>query len=348
MSSIITGYHACGPGPFPTPDPFLFCVFHNDRFPPGNARMEAPRRGNGADFNPDAPYRMYHGERIPGFPQHPHRGFETITATITGTIDHSDSQGNAGRYGGGDLQWMTAGKGVVHGEMFPLIEQEEDNPCKFFQLWINLPARSKMVDPSFKMHWAEQVPHVRSASGDTDVTVWAGSIGDVTALAPPPHSWASDPANEVAVLLIKVAPGSKYTLPAAAHGTEIARSLYWVEGDALTVGGEKVAHAKPVRIDVRADADASLSVPMAASGEALVLVLQGRPIGEPVAQHGPFVMNTQSEIAQAFADYRATRFGGWPWPSDAMVFPREKKRFSLLDGVETTPPLAPADAKSEL
>ena len=113
-------------GPMSSCDPFIFCVYHNDQYPPGDDKMQPPRRGNGADFSP-GPYRMYHGERIPGFPCHPHRGFETITATLTGLIDHSDSHGNSGRYGHGkwlttyttgltedlgDLQWMTAGSGV--------------------------------------------------------------------------------------------------------------------------------------------------------------------------------------------------------------------------------------------
>ena len=121
--------------PFETQDPFLFCVYHDDQYPAGDAKMQAPRRGNGADFDwsqvsvsarrcdslavvaapgPDRlctcqPYRMYHGDRVPGFPQHPHRGFETLTTTLEGRVDHTDSMGNAGRYGDGDLQWMTAG-----------------------------------------------------------------------------------------------------------------------------------------------------------------------------------------------------------------------------------------------
>ena len=141
-----------------TLDPFLFCVYHNDKYPAGNAKMEAPRRGNGADFNPQADFRMYHGDKVPGFPQHPHRGFETITATMTGVIDHSDSYGNGGRYGHGDLQWMTAGAGVQHGEMFPLVNDKEPNPLRFFQIWLNLPAASKMAKPAFVMHWAEDIP----------------------------------------------------------------------------------------------------------------------------------------------------------------------------------------------
>eukprot|EP00242_Pyramimonas_sp_CCMP2087_P012583 CAMPEP_0198221842 /NCGR_PEP_ID=MMETSP1445-20131203/85534_1 /TAXON_ID=36898 /ORGANISM="Pyramimonas sp., Strain CCMP2087" /LENGTH=144 /DNA_ID=CAMNT_0043900143 /DNA_START=187 /DNA_END=618 /DNA_ORIENTATION=+ len=143
MVSVITRIEKAGM-PMRTMDPFLFCVYHKDEYPAGNARMEAPRRGNGADFNPKAAYRMYHGDKVPGFPCHPHRGFETITATVTGLIDHTDSKGNAGRYGHGDLQWMTAGSGVQHGEMFPLVNDSAPNPTRFFQLWLNLPKASKM------------------------------------------------------------------------------------------------------------------------------------------------------------------------------------------------------------
>jgi hypothetical protein len=147
VGSAILRTMPLGSGPMPTLDPFLFCVYHKDQYPPGNAAMEAPRIGNGQDFDAKTPYRMYHGGKIPGFPQHPHRGFETITATIEGIIDHADSTGNAGRYGMGDVQWMTAGKGVVHSEMFPLLKQKADNPTRFFQIWLNLPSVSKMVDP---------------------------------------------------------------------------------------------------------------------------------------------------------------------------------------------------------
>ena len=159
--------------PFTTVDPFLFTVYHKDMYPAGNAKMEVPGVvGNGADFNPRAPYRMYHGERVPGFPQHPHVGFETFTATIEGIVDHTDSKGNAGRYGHGDTQHMTAGCGIIHGEMFPLLEEEKPNPCRFFQIWINLPAAKKKVEPAFVMHWHEDIPKVYSADRLTKVRVW--------------------------------------------------------------------------------------------------------------------------------------------------------------------------------
>ena len=136
-----------GGGPMPTPDPFLFAVYHNDKYPKGNGRnVHAPRTGNGMDFN-DGEYRMYHGKHIPGFPAHPHRGFETITATLQGFCDHCDSLGNAGRYGEGDCQFMTAGSGIQHSEMFPLVKSDQPNTLRLFQIWLNLPRADKMAPP---------------------------------------------------------------------------------------------------------------------------------------------------------------------------------------------------------
>ena len=119
-------------GPMKTLDPFLFLVYHKDFYPPGDEEMglKGDARGSGSDFVPDIPYRFYYGHRIPGFPRHPHRGFETITATLDGIIDHTDSIGDAGRYGNGDLQWMTAGSGIQHAEMSPLVNADEENPLR--------------------------------------------------------------------------------------------------------------------------------------------------------------------------------------------------------------------------
>jgi len=321
--------------PFKTPDPFLFCVYHKDEYPAGNKKMEAPRRGNGADFAP-GPYRMYHGDRIPGFPQHPHRGFETVTASITGLVDHTDSHGNAGRYGHGDLQWMTAGGGVVHGEMFPLVNTDKPNPLRFFQIWLNLPARNKMVDPAFVMHWGCDIPHIASDDGKVDITLWAGSIQGHHAQSPPPNSWATDPLNDVAILLLTLQPGGVVTLPAAAS-EETNRMAYFIEGSEVAFGGQSLT--KHATVTLR---PSEIQVSNPSSGVTEVLILQGRPIGEPVVQHGPFVMNTQAEIQQAFSDYGRTQFGGWPWPEDAVVFPPDKPRFALLDGKEEIAPPAPS------
>lgn len=319
--------------PFTPPSPFLFLVYHKDAYPAGNGKNEAPRTGNGADFNPTADYRMYHGSKIPGFPQHPHRGFETLTATIDGFVDHTDSEGNGGRYGGGDNQWMTAGKGICHAEMFPLIKSDEGNPTRFFQIWLNLPAKSKMVEPFFTMHWKENIPKWKNE--EAEVTVWAGSLDGIEPLAPPPNSWAADKTNEVAVWHIKVQPGGSFSLPAAKGGNEVNRQLYWIEGKDLVINKSKVSMHAALTVD---PSEESLLRNRDESEVTEVLMLQGKPINEPVAQHGPFVMNTQQEIQEAFADYRRTQFGGWPWPRDDMAFPPEKGRFALQKGVEELPP----------
>lgn len=315
-----------------TPDPFLFCVYHKDMYPAGNAKCEAPRIGNGADFDPGADYRMYHGEKVPGFPQHPHRGFETITATLTGVIDHTDSLGNAGRYGHGDLNWMTAGKGIVHGEMFPLVNDDRPNALKFFQIWINLPAADKMAEPTFTMHWAPQVTRFSTDDGLASVIVWAGTVDGHVAPAPPAVSYAAKPANSVGVVHLTLQPGGEFALRALPSGCK--RSVYFLEGSTATLSGT----AAQVKTIITCTAHRDVVFNNTGADVAELLVLEGKPIGEPVTQHGPFVMNTQQEIQQAFADYRRTQFGGWPWPEDAMVFPRKKARFALQAGVETAPP----------
>ncbi|KAJ3237300.1 hypothetical protein HDU78_004147 [Chytriomyces hyalinus] len=318
------------PTPMPTQDPFLFAVYHKDHYPAGDANMQAPKRGNGADFDVTAKYRMYHGDRIPGFPQHPHRGFETITCTMDGLTDHTDSLGSAGRYGNGDLQWMTAGKGIVHGEMMPLIKQTPDgNLLRAFQLWINLPSKSKMAEPTQLMHWSENVTRFSTQDSKVDATVWAGSLYSHKALPPTPDSWASNEANDVNIWFLHMKKGAQFTLPKSAVGSN--RSLYVVEGSGVTLNKSTSVPVHSV-VEVSDPSSEEIVIVNTGSKDADILVLQGKPIGEPVVKHGPFVMNSSNEIMQAFVDYRTTQFGGWPWPEDAMVFPREKGRFLSVKG----------------
>jgi redox-sensitive bicupin YhaK (pirin superfamily) len=315
--------------PWQTQDPFLFCVHHLDAYPKGDPEMgpvaSLAGRHMGQDFSGRDGWSMYHGRHVPGFPRHPHRGFETITVTRQGFIDHSDSLGATARYGDGDVQWMTAGKGIVHAEMFPLRRQDEDNTAELFQLWLNLPAKSKLSEPHFTMFWKEAVPvHQLTDEGGRRVTVTtiAGALHGVAPPAPPPESWASHTPADTLVWTIDLEPGARWTIPAAAQG--LTRSLYFYQGDALDVAGTAVAP------NHRAAVDAHVPLPVTAGKtRCQLLLLQGRPIGEPVAQHGPFVMNTDEEIRQAFQDYQRTGFGGWPWPSDDPVHPREEGRFAL-------------------
>jgi quercetin 2,3-dioxygenase len=311
-----------------TPDPFLFCVHHDDGYPAGNAKLgpdtSLEGRALGSDFSRRNGFSMYHGEVVPGFPSHPHRGFETVTVVRRGLVDHADSMGAAARYGQGDVQWLTAGSGIVHAEMFPLLERAAPNPLELFQIWLNLPSQSKFATPHFSMFWREMIPRVleRDAAGrTTEISVIAGALGNHRPAAPPPNSYASRSSSEVAIWTLKLAPNAEYTLPAASAGNH--RMLYFFRGTTLHVAGREV-HAR-YSVDLRSDARARL---VNGPTESELLMLQGRPIGEPVVQHGPFVMNTKAEIQQAFADYRATRFGGWPWPRPDPVLGTDPARFA--------------------
>lgn len=323
---------------WPTLDPFLFCVHHRDDYPPGNDELgpAASLEGRmiGQDFEGIDGWRMYHGQRVPGFPQHPHRGFETVTYVRTGLIDHSDSIGAAARFGRGDVQWLSAGRGIVHAETFPLVERDRPNPLELFQIWLNLPAEDKLAEPHFAMLWDADIPRVRHRSDGgalAEVTVIAGPLEGAEPPAPPPRSWASRPDAEVAIWHVRLEPGASWRMPAV-HREGTLRTLYVFDGEGIEVDRTPVAvsHAAVVRPD--------RDLELASERGAECLVLQGAPIGEPVAQYGPFVMNTEEEIHQAFADYRATGFGGWPWSSDEPVNPPSEGRFARHpDGVLERP-----------
>ena len=312
-----------------TSDPFLFCVHHEDFFPKGNENMgpdpeSLQGRDIGQDFMIKDGWRMYHGRTVPGFPGHRHRGFETVTVVRTGMVDHSDSMGASGRYGNGDVQWMTAGKGIQHAEMFPLINQDKDNPMELFQIWLNLPKASKFVEPHFKMLWSESIPvyqHIDTSGKKTKVEVIAGTIEDKSAPSPPPNSWAANKKNEVAIWNIQMDAGAKLILPKASEG--INRTIYFYKGDQLKVAETTLENYHSA--EVSSQAEITLE---SGKEKSYILVLQGKPIGEPVVQHGPFVMNTRLEIQQAFEDYQRTEFGGWPWPDSGPVHPKGQGRFA--------------------
>lgn len=180
-------------------------------------------RNLGNDFTLKDGWRMYHGTTIPGFPYHPHRGFETITIVNKGYCDHSDSLGAAGRFGEGDVQWMTAGRGVQHSEMFPLLKDNEENTLELFQIWLNLPKASKFVEPHFKMLWHEDIPVVKE--DNAEIKVIAGNYRGHQAPQPAPNSWAAISENEVAIWNIHVDEESEFILPKASN--DVTRTLYF-------------------------------------------------------------------------------------------------------------------------
>jgi redox-sensitive bicupin YhaK (pirin superfamily) len=326
--------------PWETMDPFLFCAYHDDAYPRANAAMgpdtSLTGRDIGQDFSRRDGWSMYHGSTVPGFPSHPHRGFETVTIVRKGLIDHSDSLGAAARFGRGDVQWLTAGKGVVHAEMFPLLDTKAANPLELFQIWLNLPASSKMAPPHFTMFWADAIPgHIATdAQGrSTAVSLIAGRLDHADApLAPPPDSWAAQADADVAIWTLRMAPGAHWTLPAAT-GKDTRRMMYFFKGRSVIIAGRAVTEHAAIELA------GNLPVELVNGDEpAEFLLLQGRPIGEPVAQYGPFVMNTRAEIEQTFADYQRTQFGGWPWPDQAPVHGRDPARFARHpDGHEEKP-----------
>ncbi|MGE5317825.1 MAG: pirin family protein [Chloroflexota bacterium] len=310
-----------------TKDPFLFCAHHNDVYPEGNSEMgpvsSLSGRNLGSDFDPQNSWRMYHGQKVPGFPVHPHRGFETITVVLSGYIDHTDSAGGAGRYGNGDVQWMTAGTGLQHSEMFPLIFKDKPNPLVLFQIWLNLPGSKKLVKPYFKMLWKELIPKItlEDKSGKkTEVIVITGKMNDISVQAPSPDSWAANPDNEVAIIRYKLEPNAEYIMQPASAG--INRSLFYYQGGEITLNGITVSSGNA--IDVQPDMELLIKN---GQTESEIMLLQGKPINEPVAQYGPFVMNTQNEIQQTISEYRRTEFGGWPWPAEEYVH-GDKPRFA--------------------
>ncbi len=333
---------ALGPQ-WPTVSPFLFCAHHDDAYPEGDGSM-APAtslagRQLGQDFAGVDGWNMYHGQTVPGFPAHPHRGFETVTYVRHGVIDHSDSLGAAARFGRGDVQWLTAGRGIQHAEMFPLLADDRPNPLELFQIWLNLPAERKLVDPSFAMLWGRDIPVARPAPS-VEVTVIAGTLADPTgtvteAPAPPPDSYAAQADADVAIWHIVLGPDADWTMPAAA-GADTVRTLYVFDGDGLAIDETGIGAETGALLD----ATRAVTLTAPASG-AECLLLQGRPIDEPVARYGPFVMNTEAEIRQAFSDYQRDQFGGWTWPSPDPVHPADAERFARhADGhVEELPGL---------
>ncbi|CAK9786185.1 putative pirin-like protein [Cutaneotrichosporon oleaginosum] len=327
---------------WPGPGPFLYVKYHRDNYPAGNGALGPDAallkdRVLGNDFADKDGWNMYMGTSVPGFPAHPHRGMETVTIVRAGMIDHADSTGSGARYAAGDVQWVTAGAGVVHSEMFPLLKTEGGNTLDIYQPWLNLAAEDKDADPEFVMLWDEAIPRVER-DGAT-VQVIAGEFFGVTPPAPPKRSWASRPTSDIAAWVVEMAPGASVTLPPT-NTPRTERTVY-VHAPAPGPAGPE-ASDEPVAVNVGGEwvrdwhavalAPGSGEVVLQNSGRAArVLVLQSVPIGEPVAVRGPFVMNTEQENLDAFAVYRKTKFGGFPHPSDKPTY-GDAPRFAVYRG----------------
>ena len=261
--------------PLPGPDveqidPFLFLNHHGPQtYPP---------RNNGLPFGP-----------------HPHRGFETVTFILEGELAHLDSGGGESIIRRGGIQWMTAGRGLVHAEISPEEFKKKGGPLEILQLWVNLPSKLKMVDPNYVGLQQEDIPEIVSADGKVTVHLvsgaWNGQAAPIQSLI------------DVHMATIVIKAGGRLQAPVAKSRNVF---LYIVRGD-VVVGGEPASALHLVELNSDGDA-----VGLEALTDAVLLFGHAEPIGEPVVAHGPFVMNTREEIRQAMMDYQSGRFGGLP------------------------------------
>jgi quercetin 2,3-dioxygenase len=241
------------------------------------------------EFGTDRP-----GDYIAGFPSHPHRGFETVTYMLDGRMRHKDNHGHEGVLVPGSVQWMTAGRGIVHSEM----PEQQQGRMRGFQLWLNLPAREKMTEPKYQEYAPEKIAVASPAEG-VRVKVIAGQVGEVAGPI-------QQPATEPTYLDIELQAGARFThkLP-----PEHSAFLYVYEG-AIAVGD--AAAAKAIGAHELAVLSAGTEVSLEARAEAQAasraILVAGRPLREPVAKYGPFVMNTQAEIIRAIEDFQSGRF----------------------------------------
>lgn len=305
-------------------DPFIFTAHHIDHYPKANSELGPATPAQNKEFS------MYYGDVVPGFPEHPHTGFETITLVEQGYVDHFDSLGNGGRYAVGDVQWLSTGHGVEHCEMFPLLHEDQENPFELFQIWFNSSPEQKTKDADYKMFWREQIPHVveeNELGFKADVRVISGNFRNTAAISRPQHSWAAAEENKVNIYLICLDPLAELVIPPTTKTS--TRFCYFYQGDDLYLNSEKILSKHLV--ELKPDEQIHLEV---GSSETRILWLEGEPIGAPVAMRGPFVLNSNEELDAAFKRYRETHFGEWPWPNSAPVFTRDTPRFATYKGGE--------------
>jgi redox-sensitive bicupin YhaK (pirin superfamily) len=265
IGDLVTRRPVPGPG-LDHLDPFLFLNHHGPQlYPPGN---------RGLPFGP-----------------HPHRGFETVTFILAGELAHRDSGGHESVIHAGGVQWMTAGRGLVHAELSPRSFLEQGGPLEILQLWVNLPARLKMTDPAYVGLEAADVPAIPAAGGKATVHLVSGDFDG--------RSGPVRPLTDIALMTVSLRAGAEVDLPAP-RGKAVF--LYVVSG-MVQVGGTPVPEHRLAELD---DGD---GVRLAATADATILFGHGTPYREPIVAHGPFVMNSREEIVRAIEDYQQGRLG---------------------------------------
>jgi redox-sensitive bicupin YhaK (pirin superfamily) len=239
------------------------------------------------------PHEFAPAERPRGVGEHPHRGFETVTIVYQGEVEHLDSTGAGGTIGPGDVQWMTAGSGILHQEFHSHAYTRTGGPFEMVQLWVNLPATDKSTEPGYQTLADDDIPVIPFADDNGRVRVIAGAFGASTG---PAHT--RTPMN---VLDIRLGAGQSAQLPLTDSWTSMLIALH---GPVLVNDEHILRDAEGVRFDTEGD-----SITVEANDDATLLLLEGEPIDEPIAAYGPFVMNTQQEIRETLEDFQSGRFG---------------------------------------
>ncbi|MDR0887870.1 MAG: pirin family protein [Candidatus Methanoplasma sp.] len=315
-------------------DPFVFISHHCDDYPPGNAQQAPPLqlisgRNLGRDYQPLFGFRMYHGKVVPGFPMHSHWGYETVTIAEKGYIDHFDSKGNQGRFGFGDVQWVSAGSRYQHNEMYPLAFSDRPNPNDITQIMINLPLKDKESEPVVRTMWSEDIPIVEE--NGYYVKIIAGSFGGKTAIRPNDISWAADDEHRVRILLIRFSPDAELQL--SAISPTLNRNLYFVDGDTIEIGGIPYKYSQRLKLDGNAD------ILIKNGGtESVCWLIEGEPINEKQSSFGPVILKNDKKVRAAIDEIRKKEFPEWPWDLIDKAQPKGTERFiRYADGTEDRP-----------
>lgn len=288
-------------------DPFIFTSHHYDLYPEGNVQQAPPleeinRRSLGHDYDKVFGYRMYDGKVSPGFPIHPHWGYETFSVASQGYVDHFDNMGNQGRYGYGDMQWVSAGSFYVHNEMYPLAFTDRENPVLLTQIHLNLPIKDKDTPNEVRTVWLEDIPVVKGEG--YEISVYCGHFADTDGVPANPVSWAADPSHHVKIAMIRMEPGATVDIsPTEA----VHRNIYLTEGRA-TVDGQEFPGNTRLKIDPKE----GISVTMGDSASE-IWVLEGDPIGEKQTSFGPVVKGKFKEVRRDNQYIREHIMDGWCW-----------------------------------
>lgn len=316
-----------------TQDPFVFVSHHEDDYPAGNRQQAPPLheitgRNLGRDYEKRLGYRMYHGKVVPGFPMHAHWGYETVTLPEIGFVDHYDTEGIEGRFGFGDVQWVSASSKYEHCEMYPLADQENRNPNDITQIMINLPLEMKNQGNSVSTVWRKDVPSVRGEG--TEVRVICGSFGGESVESPNPVSYARI-GNGVRILRIAMEPGSSLSIDAPAEGAN--RNLYFVSGKDATVDGIRVKSWSRMKYSRMG------GMSIVNGDEASVMwLLEGRPIDQKMASFGPVILGDLEDVRKGLDEIRSNEFLEWPWDIIDKAQPLGTGRFIRYpDGTERRP-----------